>query len=709
VFLVKDHLLQLYEDDRFLVERVARHLAEGAALGEPAVVIATPAHRAALAGLAPAGVRFLDAADTLAQFMADGTPDPARFEAVVGGVVRELGAGGRRVRAFGEMVALLWADGRSEAALALEELWNGLGQRHQILLLCAYPMDAFGGASQAAAFLRVCAAHGETRPSEAFPPEGADRGRYVAHLQQQARALAGEAGLRARLAASLAERERELADFCENAVEGLHKVGADGRILWANQAQLDLLGYTRDEYVGRPMAEFHADPAVLEGVLERLRRGEAVTNQPIRLRAKDGTIRHLMVYSNAHHEDGKLAYTRCFMRDVTDSMRLEQERVRRMEELADADRRKDQFIGMLAHELRNPLAPILMASELVRRNRADPDKVLAWTATIERQANQMRRLVEDLLDVSRITSGSFRLQRAPVPLHQVVETAIEQARPVLESRGHAFARDIPPDPVLLLGDGARLAQMVGNLLHNAAKFTPAGGRVRLLARVHEHDGGQDLALEVEDSGIGIPPEARTRIFEPFVQAAASPDQGPSGLGIGLAVVRRIAELHDGTVVADSPGAGQGSTFRVVIPLPAQPAPPTAADPRRPAGAGRRVLVVDDNPDVAASLQAYLEAEGHRVRTRGDGASALAAVAAEPPEVAILDIGLPGMDGHELARRIRIACPETELVALSGYAQAADQARSRAAGFQHHLAKPPDLARLLGILAPRRAPAIVPET
>ncbi len=384
--------------------------------------------------------------------------------------------------------------------------------------------------------------------------------------------------------------------------------------------------------------------------------------------------------------------------DVTERESLERELRQRADELAAADRRKDEFLAMLAHELRNPLGPILAAVELLGRADADPAGAAQAREVVARQVQQMARMVEDLLDASRVTRGRIALRKEVTDLHGVVERAVEMARHHLDARRQRLLVALPPRPALLEADAARLQQVVANLLNNAAKYTQAGGKVTLLA---ERQGGE-LLLTVEDTGQGIAPEFLPRVFELFAQEDRSLNRSAGGLGIGLTLVKFIVGLHGGTVEARSPGPGRGSTFVVRLPAPeglrAPPRP--AAQPRPAMAVGRRILAVDDQADTVEMLASLLRLQGHEVRTAYDGPAGLAAAADFGPEVVLLDIGLPGLDGYEVARRLRQvpAARTALLVAVTGYGREVDRAQARAAGFQHHLVKPLDLAALERLLA-----------
>jgi signal transduction histidine kinase len=365
-------------------------------------------------------------------------------------------------------------------------------------------------------------------------------------------------------------------------------------------------------------------------------------------------------------------------------------------EAESANRAKDEFLAMLGHELRNPLAPLVTALELMRM-RGD-DKFERERAVIGRQVQHLSRLVDDLLDVSRITRGKIELRRERITLFDVINKAVEQTSPLFDERRHHLAVNVPSD-LLIHGDATRLAQVFGNLLSNAAKYTPRGGRVEVTARGLP---GELVCVTVRDDGIGIPPSILPHVFDLFVQAPQSSERPAGGLGLGLTIVRSLVELHSGTVSVASEGPGRGTEFTVVLPSAITPALATGAPSALPdikSLAARRVLVVDDNEDAAMMLADMLDAYGHEIRTAFDGPSALRIADEFHPEVAVLDIGLPVMDGYELAQRLR-ATPElaeVRLIAVTGYGQESDRRRSLEAGFQAHLAKPVQIDELVQLV------------
>ena len=356
---------------------------------------------------------------------------------------------------------------------------------------------------------------------------------------------------------------------------------------------------------------------------------------------------------------------------------------------------------MLAHELRSPLAPIRNAAHTLALLGTGDDRVRWVSGVIERQVGLMTRLVDDLLDVSRITSGKIALQRATVSVREVLAQAVEAARPPADSRRQALDVDVPEDAGWVDGDPARLAQVVGNLLDNAIKYTDDGGRIRLRAWLE----ADEVVIVVEDTGAGIDPELLPHVFDLFIQADRSLERKQGGLGLGLTLVRRLVEMHGGRVEAASAGPGLGSAFTIRLPRlaveAAEPAPPAeAAEAARPVGPGRRILVVDDHQDSTDSLALFLRLRGHEVRTAHDGPSALDEIERYRPDVVFLDLGLPGMSGYDVARRVRMMneLGPLRLVALTGYGTDADREKTRAAGFDVHLAKPVDPRAVDALLA-----------
>ena len=670
--------------------------------------------------------------------------------------------------------------------------------------------------------------------------------------------------------AQLRRSERALADFFDNASVGLHWGGPDGTIVRVNRAELSLLGYTEDEYVGRHVSAFHADEAVITDILHRLHAGEQLRDHPARMLAKDGSIKHVMIDASVMWDGGKFIHTRCFTRDVTEQrlaegqrrrqserlrllwetagvllgadnadtmlrdliaaigphlgvdsyfhyavsandgtleltssagiehgalsrliqplagsvvgtvvehrrpvmidglqncdrgathwlqvaglralscqpllagdrligilafgsrttghfdaeeqsfietvchyVTLAHERLHLLSELKEGDRRKDEFLATLAHELRNPLAPVRNAVQILQLPAmAETDSQRA-RAIIARQIAVMARLIDDLMDVSRINRGHIELRREPVDLHRVLELAIEATRPHFTENGHELRLSVPQQPIPLDADVTRLSQVLVNLLTNAAKYTEPGGHVDVCVEVVDGT----VRIAVRDDGIGLAREHLDQVFDMFAQVESAMSRSRGGLGIGLSLVKHLVELHGGRVGAESPGPGRGSTFTVALPLSATPALPVREGVDETGSPGRvvaplRILVVEDHPDGAATIAELLSRLGHSVRTVHDGGTALQSAEEFRPELVLLDIGLPTLSGYEVCRRLRgeVWGSALKIVAMTGWGDAEAQRKARAAGFDRHLVKPVDQESLLDTLVMASAAAVAP--
>ncbi len=485
---------------------------------------------------------------------------------------------------------------------------------------------------------------------------------------------------------------------------------AQGLVVSWNEGAQRILGYNESEIVGTPIAciftpEDRAARVPAHELLTAFSEGRA---EDVRWHLrKDGTRFWASgVVSPLLDDDGNLRGFAKVMRDATEPKRMEEELRRRADELADADRRKDEFLAMLAHELRNPLAPIRNALEVIRLSDADTPGVDRACEMADRQVGHMARLIDDLLDVSRITRGKIQLREEPVDLSSAIADAVETTRPLLDSLGHRLTVSTPPGPIRLIGDSTRLEQVLANLLNNAAKYTEPGGRIELSAEAQ----GEEVAIRVRDDGVGIAPEMLPRVFDLFAQADRSLARAQGGLGIGLTLVRSLVEMHGGRVSARSEGLGLGSEFLVRLPVSHANGDPTRPEPapRKAPGASPRslsVLVVDDHRDSATSLAKVLGLWGHQTRVVHDGLAGIEAVDAHEPDVVLLDIGLPGIDGYRVAERLRQPgrARVPVLVALTGYGQEEDRRKALAVGFDHHLVKPVNLDELQRLLASLRLP------
>lgn len=829
-----NHFVRFSDDEASLNAEVGAYLAQARADGT-AIMISTPERLRTVQTLLDEAAPFpegrliaLDAAATLRRFMVNDRPDPVLFDAVVGDVVRTAARQSGQVRAYGEMVSLLCAQGLYNAAIELEQLWNDLARTVEFSLFCAYRWDLFPTVELAEAFGQVCREHAhacsDLQPH--YIPTSPPSSLKVLELERKALALDVEVERRKQAELTAAARANDMADFLDNAAEGIHRVGRDGIILWTNKAELDMLGYRWEEYVGQHIAQFHVDAPVIERILDRLLRGVTLHDEPARLRCKDGSIKHVVISSNGRFEEGHLRYTRCFTRDASerherdvalkqrDQMLLQapvaaallagpgfrhdlvnrrylelmgrndlqdldyalafphciggrfhqllqqvyasglsfstdeiclregaraegeryfklslepllggdnevesiiavvvdisehvrsrhvlkkahDEREKLVEELTATNRNKDEFLAMLGHELRNPLAPIVMALELMER-RGD-ESTSKERSLVRRQVDHLVRLVDDLLDVARVTQDKIVLKPEHIGVDQIIDKAVELASADMRARAHRLTVQAEPGMVLK-ADPVRLAQALANLLTNAARYTPVGGDIALNAR--SRDGR--IRIGVTDNGRGMTAAEQQHVFDLFYQGQRGIDRADGGLGIGLSLVRRLVQLHGGSVAAFSAGPGLGSEFTLDLPasdITAPPAPP----PARVAGATTdrplNILVVDDNMDAAETIGALLTVRGHAVEICFSPEQALSRVMNFRPDVAILDIGLPGMSGHVLAERLQtiLGRNSCRLIAQTGYGQAADVARSSDAGFDIHLIKPVDPARLLAIV------------
>ncbi len=708
------HLVQFYEADSFLLEALSRLVGDSLVAGDSSVVIATKPHRDGLEeGLRARGLdlealrgqgRFvaLDAAETLAAIMVDDFPDQARFHKVIAEVIERAVAKSENhhVYAFGEMVAPLFAAGKGDALVRLEQLWNGLAKTLPFSLCCGYPLNQFSNKPDEPLFLKICSEHSHVVPTESYTelttPD--DRLRSITYLQHKAKIFESEKSGREEAEKSLSLHQKELADFLENAAEGLQQVGPDARIVWANPAQLRLLGYSADEYVGHQLADFYAQRELFDEFWRRIMGREIVYDFPAALKCKDGSTRQVLIHSSGYWEDGKFLYTRCFIRDVTDRVQLEDELRKRIDQLAEADKRKNEFLAMLGHELRNPLSAVSNAIVTAHGDASRRDRALDIA---RRQTGHLARIIDDLLDVTRITKGKIALRKEPVQLGSIVNRAMEELRDLVESRRQHLTVSIPVDAekINVEADPARLQQVISNLIHNATKFTPQGGMVDVV--LYRKD--DKAVLRVCDSGIGISPVMLPRVFDLFTQGDTSPDRTQGGLGIGLTLAKQLVEMHGGRIEARSHGLGKGCEFEITLPLLAdrneRSATTTNDESPREHARGRRVLIVEDNVDAAESLTMLLEFLGHDVRVEGNGAAALDALRTTDFQAVLIDIGLPDIDGYEVARRIRMLPGSRTklLVALTGYGQEDDKRRALSAGFDQYLVKPVDVERLQNLL------------
>jgi PAS domain S-box-containing protein len=531
--------------------------------------------------------------------------------------------------------------------------------------------------------------------------------------EREARAMADslrEANTQLTVAALDArEREAETAAVLSAVTEGVVVYDGEGRVLSANPSAIALFGFDPTGETAESLAK-RVTVRRLDGttgsvgdlpIAGAVGGTAAVAAAPFVITAADGS-EHVVQVAAAPVRLGSGAGAVSAWRDITERERLIQELAATNQALAHADRRKDEFFAVLGHELRNPLAAVANAVYVLERVLTLPAHAGDLFGVIGRQTKQLTRMVDDLLDVSRITQGRLELRCDRIDLRDVVARASDAIRVQLEGERHELSLSAPAQPIMVMADPARLEQVVANLLSNAAKYTPPGGRIDI--EVCIDDGGQAV-VRVADTGVGIPDDVLPHVFEMFARADRSLARTPGGLGIGLTLARRLMDLHGGSIEAYSAGPGQGSEFVVRLPALADAgAMPSAVDSvvaRRAIRQGARVLIVEDNRDVANALGDLVRLLGHDAEIVHRGESALARLKrSRPPDVVLLDIGLPDIDGYEVARRLRSlsAVPgRTRLVALTGYGQPADRQRAKAAGFDHHFVKPIDPEQLRAVL------------
>jgi PAS domain S-box-containing protein len=500
----------------------------------------------------------------------------------------------------------------------------------------------------------------------------------------------------ARVIAESERRRRLYETFLANTPDLAYVFDLDHRFVYANEVLLTMWGKTWDDAIGKNCLELGYEPWHAEMHDREIEQVKA-TKKPIRgdvpFNGTFGRRIYEYIFVPVLGPDGEVEAIAGTTRDVTDRRNTE-------EALRQDSLRKDEFLAMLAHELRNPLAPISAAAELMATVELDQARLQNTSRIINRQVRHLTGLVDDLLDVSRVTRGLAAIQNSPQDFKSIVSTAVEQVRPLIESQRHHLTLDLAAEPAHVSGDKKRLVQILTNLLNNAAKYTPEGGNIHLKMQVDD----RQLRLSIQDDGIGIAPELQARVFDLFTQADRTSDRSQGGLGIGLALVKSLTELHGGTATCTSAGIGKGSQFTVTLPrLRDQGDPIHKSHSARQlpiASRKMRILVVDDNADAAEMLAMYLDALGHDVITEHGSKRAFERARIERPDVCVLDIGLPEIDGNELAQMLRehSATAKMLLIAVTGYGQEQDRKNAMAAGFDHHLVKPVDIAKLAALIA-----------
>jgi two-component system, chemotaxis family, CheB/CheR fusion protein len=515
-----------------------------------------------------------------------------------------------------------------------------------------------------------------------------------------------------RASEELEEREAELADFFENAPVGMHWVGPAGIILRANKAELRMLGYSAEEYIGHHIGEFHARPEVIGEILHRLREGQTLREVESTLRCKDGSLREVLISSNVLWRDGEFVHTRSFTRDVTAQKQAERELLQARQAAEAGARAKDRFIAVLSHELRTPLTPVLLGLTDLRQEGGLSEDLLQRVEMMHRNVELEVRLINDLLDLTRIARGKVTLSRETTDVHALVAHVTEICESELREKGLTLTLHLGAQRHLVLGDPARLQQVLWNLLKNAVKYTPPGGAIRVVSRneaagpsTNGESGGR-LTLEVIDTGIGFEAEALPRLFRAFEQGQ-SPRQAEGGLGLGLAISTGLVEAHGGVLSASSPGPGMGATFTIELPALHQLAEPRPREPVELDGgipeAPLRILLVEDHEDTSRVMCHLLRKRHYDVRSAASIGKALEILEQVPVDLLISDIALPDGSGLDLMRQLRERWP-IKGIALSGHGTEIDVSRSKAAGFASHLTKPVDFHKLLAEIRELAEPA-----
>lgn len=569
------HTVQFYGDDSFLLDGLSRFVGSALGAGDASIVIATRAHRDGLAqrlqncgldlAVATQQGRFvtLDAAETLARLMVNGWPDAELFRLVVGGVVEQARLASRtgnpRIAAFGEMVALLWSEGKTEAAIRLEQLWNELARSYAFHLHCAYPIAFFYEEQHAALIAKVCAEHSHVIPDESYTSLASEeeRLRSITLLQQKAQALATEVAERKKTQYALQLREAELTDFLENALIGMHWVASDGTVLWANKAEMAMLGYKREEYIGHHISKFHADQPIIEDILQRLDRHEELHGYEAALRCKDGSVRHVRIHSNVFAQNGRFMHTRCFSVDVTEQKRMEQALLL-TEKLASVGR----LAASIAHEINNPLEAVTNLIYLANRDLANPARAAQYLRSATHELDRVAH-------IARQTLGFYRDNCSPVEIKisQLLDDVLSIYSKKIEGRSIQTLKEYD-DGATATGLEGEIRQVLSNLIANAIDAMPSGGALRLRvkrARGWNNANLSGVRISVADNGSGIEPQHRKHLFQPFYTTKKD-----VGTGLGLWITRGIIEKHGGVIrVRSKTRAGQsGTAFSIFLPAAA---------------------------------------------------------------------------------------------------------------------------------------------
>jgi len=695
-----DHICMVCDDPQDRLHAAAYYIAEGLRRNEFVMYAAEPDTLAALEGvLAEAGVDVaqeaqrgaLNLLDTRTAYLIDGQFDPDRMYAVFENTIADaLAQGYAGCRFAGEPT---WALERADlrpGLLEFEARLNGLFKTRKAAGFCVYDRSKW----PAEVIRDVLRMH----PVAVVNDLVCDNNIYYEQTPDASLTVSAE-----RQVEWMLSQLRQLRTYqarLEVAVDagrlGSWELNLPAGTLDCSRRHDEIFGHAdgvahwrRDRWLDHVLPEERDQvSATLDDAAST---GKACRIECRIRRHGDGAVRWIEIHGRTDpsgDHDTRSRRLLGIVADITERKELEQS-------LREADRRKDEFMATLAHELRNPLAPIFSVLHLMQLKHGGNPDLQRMHGVLDRQVRHLSRLVDDLMDMSRITSGRVVLQRARIDLRTIVANAVESAQPVMDAARHTFSLTLPPQAVELDGDATRLAQVLLNVLSNAAKFTPPGGAIGLTVET----AGDQAIVRVRDNGMGIAPDMIPKMFEMFVQGHRAGEHVHGGLGIGLSLSRQLVTLHGGSIDAHSDGPGLGTAIAICLPLaPAPvPAPPLATPVAREPGC-RRVLVLDDNVDAADTLAASLVYIGHDVRTHYQGALALADAAHHTPDVAILDIGMPGMDGYEVARRLRQLVPTIKLIALTGWGQENDLRKAAEAGFDVHRTKPVNLADLMAEIA-----------
>ncbi|MFZ0662866.1 MAG: ATP-binding protein [Acidobacteriaceae bacterium] len=545
------HSVQFYGSDSFLIENLGQLIAPAILEGRSALVLATQDHINALVAhlkssspgyghaLAEGRLLFLDGDQVLPQFMVNGQPHPARFAEIAGNLLSELAAAAfapsAKVVVFGEMVASLWAGGRRDAAIQLEKLWNDLASEYRFQLFCAYPINLFSSQRDAESLLKICAQHSSVIPAEHHPAGHSDEEHLhsILLLQQKTKALESEIREREKIQCALEEREAELSDFLENAVVGMHWIAEDGTILWANNAEMALLGYAPDEYIGQPLSSFHVDPQAAMDVLARFRRREELRGYETRLRSKDGSIRDVRIDSSPFFRGGRLAHTRCFIADVTER-KLMQEALLISNRLASVGR----LAATIAHEINNPLETVTNLIFVSRHQSELSDETRGYLGTADEELGRVAHIVQQTLGFYRDNSES-----SPRSLSRVIEDVLAIYERKCARKNLRIERRIEPDLSVFAVQG-ELKQILSNIVTNAIDASHPGGRIAIRARScrDPRSNQRGIRITIGDSGAGIPRQNREKVFTPFFTTKKE-----VGTGLGLWIIKDLLEKRGGQV------------------------------------------------------------------------------------------------------------------------------------------------------------------